>query len=94
MHTKKVTFSSFFTDLQQVDFLGLLKIFGSRLTNKAADIGLLLKICKKADDFLLNTNTYVLITDLKTMRFLYISPSVLNVTGYTQKQFITGGVIQ
>ncbi len=94
MHTKKDTFSSFFTSLQQFDLLELLKVFGSRLTDKAADIGMIIKILRNANDFLVNTHSFVLISDLKTLRLLHVTPSVFQATGYSQMEFITGGVPQ
>ena len=94
MHTKKVTFSSFFTGLQQFDLLELMKIYGSRLIDKAAEVSFLVKILKNANDFLINTHSFVIVTDLKSLRLLYVTPSVLQATGYTQEEFITGGIPQ
>lgn len=94
MHTKKVSFSSFFTSFQQFDFFELIKLFGSRLTDKPADISLLVELSKKACDYLTQTNSYLLFTDLKTLRFLFVSPTVQLVTGFTQQEFLSGGVPQ
>lgn len=92
MHTKKVSFSSFFTSLQYFDLVELAKVFSSRLIGNDADISNYKLFCDEANDVLSSINSFILINDLKTMRLLFATPSVQKVTGYTAKEFIAGGI--
>ncbi|MFN8258370.1 MAG: LuxR C-terminal-related transcriptional regulator [Bacteroidales bacterium] len=92
MHTKKDTYKTFFTRFQQFDFIELVKLWGSRIWDKPIEIKKFAENIEKNKQALINTHTYVLITDLKIMKFLYVSPSIKNVTGYAQDEFLKGGV--
>jgi DNA-binding CsgD family transcriptional regulator len=90
MHTKKVSFSSYFTRLQHFSVADVVHLFGSRLTEKDADIGYLVKIINDKTDTLLKLNAFVIIEDLHKMSFVYVSPSIEPVLGYTAEEFLEG----
>lgn len=92
MHTKKVTYNSFFTSLRSFDIVELMKLIGNRLALNEADIEYLKGIADKASHNLSKLNSCILITDIQTLRFLYVTSSVQHVTGYSAKEFISHGV--
>jgi DNA-binding CsgD family transcriptional regulator len=92
MHTKKDSFNTFFTKLQNFDLIELIRIFGNRMVNRELDISHIKDLAIESSEAFAKTNSCLLLTDLKCMRFLYITPSVHQVIGYTQKEFLSTGV--
>jgi hypothetical protein len=93
MHTRKASFNKFFKGFEGPDFNEMLKVLGCRITEKPADISYLKEILIKAEDFLKQTDSFMLITDLRTMCFLHVSGTALQVTGFPCHKFLKEGVI-
>ena len=91
MHSKKVSFSSFFTALSLLKPRDLANLFMHRINGKEPDISHFIDFFENKNHVLENFNTYVLISNVVTAQMLYVTPSVLRVTGYEQDDFLKGG---
>jgi DNA-binding CsgD family transcriptional regulator len=91
MHSKKGTFSSFFTTLQYFSHLDVSKLFTARLLGINPDIQFLIDFIEKEEHLLKTNNSFLAIFDMRGARMLYTSPSVLSVTGYDHSEFLSGG---
>jgi len=91
MHSKKDTFSSFFTNLQFLNPGDIAKLFKVKPSSRKADISFLMKFFDEKFLDIENCTSYLVIHDLKSDQLLYVSSSVYNVTGYKKEEFISGG---
>jgi DNA-binding CsgD family transcriptional regulator len=93
MHTRKASFNKFFKGFEGPDFDEMLKVLGCRITEKPADICSLKEPLNEAEDFLKQTDSFLLITDLRTLSFIHASDTALQVTGFPGHKFLNEGAI-
>src|ERR1035437_4714955 len=89
MHNKRASFEQIFTAVKSIGLSEVMTMWESRLFGKTPNIETLVEVISDCHELFVRNKSYVVITDIKVMKTLYVSTHFRDVTGFQPSDFST-----